>query len=229
MPAPPAIVLKAAMTAALAGFGGDEMDPYLTALTKEINKQWSLWIGRIKWGNNLVTGAGVGGWGGVGIGGGMDSGMFLFSPSSVIEDAGMVETEHQLTFLEGLGDVLDEKFNNWAEGYKFAGVPYVGTCTATGVSPGQFQARNTPLPLLLTGSGPLPTGISTALSVKLVAGGFDLEESMVLRLTAAIGNAITAGFTLFLSTTLASRNSVRGAAAPGGVGSAKSKNDGKLV
>lgn len=247
MPAPSGSAIKGLIYARLPARyqNVQHFDFYLTALSAEASSSWKKWIDAGKWGGCTVVGAGVGGWAGVGAGGKFTAvGKFQMNPTKVIDDAGWSSQEKfradmaksQIKFILNLSKVLDDKLSTWSKSVVFAGLGYSGTSTATPLSPGTFNARNVPTPLVACGVVPPISGVVSALHSKLVSSedgdpfNIDHQHARVKEFTSAVGGAIEAAFVqIFLTTTKAAQNSVQGVAAPGGVGSARSGSDGKLL
>lgn len=246
MPAPPGSAIKGLILSQLPShYRVQNFDLYLTALCAELSTAWGKWVSDAAWGNCVVVGAGVGGWAGVGAGGRFNKvGTVRMDPDAVINAMGWPSkqgykaefTQSQRKLILNISKVLDDKFSSWSKTVVFAGVGFVGTSTATPLSPGTFDARNVPTPLIACGVVPPISGVASALNDKLKTGedgepfNIDHQFARVKELTSAIGFGVQSSFSqIFLTTTMAAQNSVKGVASPGGVGSATSGSNGKLL
>ena len=210
---------------------------FLTSLSNEISAKWATWIASMSWGGNTVNGAGLGSWSGIGNGGKINGSPFLFSVDAVFDGAEFkVKTVATKKFLEGLNTIMGKKFDIWIGSFTCVANAYAGTCGATAVSPGPFDAKNIPVPLLALGLGDNPSNIQKEWEDILTAAPdpifrLDNPNCYTRLFTAAVSSTIEEQFVqFFLATSMAIGDSVQGTAAPGsGTGSSKSQATGKVI
>ena len=197
---------------------------FLNDLSSQLASQWSSWQSGLTGGKNNVTGAGIGVWSGVGSGGKITEG----SPLEIA-----ITTYSAPAFQQYVGvlkDVFKEKFNLWATSFVFSATPYLGTSTATPLSPGSFNATgaNPPAPIGTLGSGTNPSAIKSTIESRLTSP-FDLPRASLHILNQAIEDTIIEQFTIWLTSSMFSGDSVTGVAAPGsGSGSGTSQGNGVI-
>lgn len=228
MPAPTAAQMRAQAELLYGQSFGAEGKQYMELLFSKISEAWDTWQKSITWGALEVAGAGSGGWAGVGEGGQMAGSPFILEPFSFANNS-----PEQLKFTQALADALKEKMSPFPATYEFILVNYAGDCGATGPSPGPVDALNIPMPLLTAGKGQNPSGIANLWKSMLTPPMFDLGNPNAKSggLIDAIGKTIEQSFqAVWLTTTMASTNSVKCMGAPGGVVAGfPSALDGKLV
>lgn len=215
------------------------------AFATELETKWAKWILSMKWGKNDVSGIGIGVWSGSGGGGKLEASPFGVSASSLFATTGFLKkttaTEKLLSTFE---TIVNDKFDKWVKNFKILSVNYLGTCSALPPAPpalpigapGPFSATSVTVPLVALGQSQNPSGISSEWDSKLKAGPdpkFNLDNPLVMTklLTSAIGSTIELQFTsVFLTTSMASGDTVSGTGAPGtGAGSAKSDGKGMII
>jgi hypothetical protein len=215
------------------------------AFATEIEMKWTKWILSMMWGENQVSGIGIGVWSGSGTGGKLSASPFGVSASSIFAATGFLKkTPATDKLLSTFEKIVNEKFDAWVKDFKMLTVNYVGVCSALPPAPpvlpigapGPFSATSITVPLIALGQSKAPSGISDAWDSKLKAGPdpkFNLDNPLVMTklLTKAIGSTIELQFTsVFLTTSMASGDTVSGTGAPGtGAGSAKSSKTGKII
>lgn len=237
MPAPPGAAIAGLIKANAAGFSTHpSWLKFVDAFSAELSTKWQSWTQGAQFGQLTVIGAGVGAWTGVGVGGQIRTQAITLDPAAIISAAGFPGHPALEKFIKNSSKVIDQKFNAWSKSFLFAGASYVGTSGATPLSPGPFNAVIIPTPLIALGTGTNPSGIGSSIDGKLASSedgdAFQTSHPLckVKVFTAAFGAGIEQAFqTIFLTTTLGNANSVTGTGAPAGVGTASSKNDGKLV
>lgn len=247
MPAPQA----SAMESAALGLLEPKMaqQKYTKALVKafmtEVSTQWTTWAMGMTWGKNDVSGIGIGVWSGSGQGGKIKASPFSVSGSSIFSMMNFPKkTPPTEKLLNTFAEVINKQFDAWAKDFLIdKPVSYLGTCSALPPAPpalpvgapGPFSATSIAVPLIALGTGPAPSGIDSAWNDKLKAGepAFKLDHPLVMTklLTKAIGSTIELQFkTVFLTTSMASGDTVSGTGAPGtGQGSGKSDGIGKII
>lgn len=198
---------------------------FLNELSSSLASQWSSWQSGITGGKNSVNGLGIGAWSGVGSGGTLTEG----SPLTISVHTYPAPAFQQ--YVDALRDVIKEKFNTWVTSFAFSSVPYLGTSTATPISPGTFNATgaNPPAPIGTLGSGTNPANIKSEVESRL-SSPFDLSKSALHILDQAIEDTITEQFTIWLNSSMFSGDSVTGVASPGsGSGSGTSSGNGVIT
>ena len=239
MPAPTGALLKAEIELKMGSTTSQSphFQKFIKALTDEISLKWSKWILSMSWGGNTVVGAGLGAWAGVGNGGTLTASPYKFSAQKVFTSAGFtVQTPASLKFLETLDKTMGKQFDAWVLSYKTNGDAYIGTSSASPVSPGVFSAVNTPTSLIALGKGKEPSMIQKDWEVLLESSPdpvFNLNnEFCYTRLfTSAVSSTIEKKFiTEFLTNSNGVGDSVVGPSAPGsGSGAMQSIGTGKVI
>lgn len=210
---------------------GPPLPRYVQMLSSNIASAWTSWNSGLKWGALSVVGAGIGAWSGSGAGGAIIQGPPLSVPYTPFYKG----TEYDKKFQNTLAEVLKMQFTLWAASYKFAGVPFLGPCSATPLSPGVFSANNLPTPLVAAGNGQVPNAsqIVNLWKPQLIANGFNLsaEGVQTVKLMDAIAKGVVMAFqTVYLTTSNVTGSSAFGPATPSvGVGSGVSTPSGSIV
>jgi hypothetical protein len=207
---------------------GGEGQSYIESLFGAVEKAWKTWQDSILFDSLVVTGAGVGAWSGVGVGGVMTSAPFVGTPPSF-----GANSPEQLQFTQALLTVLAEKFTRWPTTYKFSSLNYLGTSGATPINPGPVNAQNLPTQLKAAGAGGPISGIADDWLKQLKPPTWDLDNPNARSkpLVQAIGKTIEMTFeSIWLTTTIAQGSPLATAGAPGGVvAGVPSQPGGKLV
>jgi len=204
-------------------------DEFLDKLSEGFSTGWDSWQSGITGGENVVTGAGLGTWVGIGLDGVLVEGTPLdFTIDVTNKPPRFTEFETELVL------ALKNEFNSWATSFVFTSVPYSGTSLATPDDPGDFNAVGAlpPAPIGTLGTGTNPQAIRPIVVSALDALGFDSSnpEFRLNYLLDAIDTALASIFTTWLGSTNFSGDSVSGTAAPGsGAGSATSDGNGVLT
>lgn len=197
---------------------------FLNDLSGQLASQWSSWQSGLTGGMNTVSGAGIGVWSGVGSGGTITEG----GPLQIVVNTWPAPAFQQ--YVGHLRDVIKEKFNLWTTSFVFSSVPYLGSSTATPISPGSFTATgaNPPAPIGILGSGTNPSNIKSEVESRLTSP-FDLPRASLHILNQAIEDTIIEQFGIWLNTSMFSGDMVTGAAAAGsGSGSGTSQGNGVI-
>lgn len=169
----------------------------------------------------------MGAWSGVGSGGTITAPSYKIPPFIF-----KTQTRQQQKLTDGISQAISTKFAAWVGSFKFSGVSYVGTSTATPIAPGTFQANNVSVPLQVAGTGSTPSGIATLITASLTPPDFNINnpQARIKEFVAAISKGVEGTFTLtWLFTAQVSANLVSGAAAPNGIGVSTSVTNGKVV
>lgn len=227
MPAPSASTMKQKAVGLFGSSLGPEAHEYLESLFSAVEKAWKQWHDGIKWGTLTVKGAGFPPWSGVGTGGAMQGQPFSMLPFSFKGNS-----PQQIKFTKGLIDTLGAKFTAFPSTYKFTTVQYAGTTGATDKNPGPVNAPNVGITLQMAGKGQNISGIADMWKGFLTPPDFQLDSPQAKsgQLVDAIAKAIEQSFqTVWLATTMAQGNILKGKADPGGVVAGLSSGfDGKL-
>ncbi len=198
---------------------------FLNDLSSQLASQWSSWQSGLTGGKNNVSGLGIGAWIGTGGGGTITEG----SPLEIAVTTYSAPAFEQ--YVGVLKDVFKEKFNLWTTSFVFSAVPYLGTSTATPLSPGSFNATGAtpPAPIGTLGSGTNPASIKSEIESRL-SSPFDLPKASLHILNQAIEDTIVEQFSIWLLSSMFTGDSVTGAAAPGsGSGAGMSQGNGMIV
>ena len=230
MPSPTASELEEIFFKEFAGSLGEEGKKYVTEVAEAVADGWETWQKGLKFGGLTVNGAGLGAWSGTGSGGSMTEN----SPFELPDMDSEKKSEEQEIFVQAFREVLEEVFTKWVDSFSFSSVAFVGTSTASALSPGIADAVVTPsVPLSSAGSGSNPASISDDWASKLTKPKFDIDnpQAKTKDMTDAAGAMIEKGFEdVWLLNALASANSFQAPAAAGaGTATGSSKNDGKIV
>lgn len=194
---------------------------FLTDLSSAINSAWAAWEAGITGGGNTVNGSGLGTWSGTGMDGTLTEGTPMTPTVSTYSTPEFQE------YANAVKTVLQNKFNLWVTTFVFTLVAYAGTSTATPISPGSFDAQNTPAAIGTLGNGTNPSGIKADIETLLTS--FDLGNSAVPVLNQAIEDTIIEEFTNWLASAQFSGDTVSGDAAAGdGSGSGTSDGNGTI-
>lgn len=228
MPAPSASMM-AQQAIALYGMPlGPEGLDYVNSLFGAVEKGWKSWQDSILFDSLIVTGAGVGAFSGVGVGGVMTSAPFAATAPSFGKNS-----PEQVQFTQSLLTVLTEKFTRWPTTYKFSALNYLGTSGATPVTPGPVAAQNLPTQLKAAGAGGPIAGIADDWIKSLTPPMWDLDNPNAKSkpLVKAIAKTIEMTFeSIWLTTTIAQGSPLVTTGAPGGVvAGIPSQPGGKLV
>ena len=228
MPAPSASIMYGFWRASYTQQQTPYVDEYTLKLFAEIERAWILWQNGITFGGLTVTGAGIGGWSGIGTGGtASENTKFKISPFPFYQT-----TEQHRKFILGLSYALEKKFSEWAKNFTLSTVQYVGGSTASPTSPGNFTASVSPMPV-----GTLVTnnvdGIAELWKEKLTVPDFNIDhpQARTKEMVAAVSGAIEKSFkTLWALSTTINGSTASGLASVGvGAGNGTSQKDGKLL
>jgi hypothetical protein len=204
-----------------------EAEEYVDTLFEKISSSWQAWQGTIKVGGVTVTGGGVGAWAGAGGSGSAVAGVFALEPFVFKK-----QTKPQVMLTKAIGDTLSTQLSDYTSSVKTNVLNFIGSSTASLVSPGNFTAIMTPAPLVSALAGKNPAGMAQLILAKLTRPDFDISnpQAKTKELVNAIAGAIEQAFVMFwLTSTNLTANSVLGPATPGGAGTGLSLVDGTLV
>ena len=197
---------------------------FLNEFSSSLASQWASWQSGLTGGKNNVTGLGIGVWSGTGGGGTITEGSPLEINLTTYPPGAFQQ------YVTALKSTIKTKFSGWASSFTFSSVPYLGSSTATPLSPGSFNATgaNPPAPIGTLGSGTNPSGIKSGVESQL--GSFDLGKSAIPVLDQAIEDTISEQFSIWLNSSLFSGDTVAGVASPGaGSGSGTSQGNGVIA
>lgn len=227
MPGPSASVMKGFWKSSYPHPTTNYLDEYVDKLFQELETGWTTWQNSVQFGGLTVNGAGIGGWAGVGTGGFASAAPFSFVIFPFYQN-----TPQHLKFLQGLQTALQQKFQAWVTQFTIPTINYVGGCSASPVSPGNFTAQVLPTPVGSLIQANID-GIADVWNQTLTPPDFDLQhpQARTKDMVNAVAGALEKAFTSIwgLSTNLTG-STAQGPATPGaGVGMGTSSPDGKLL
>lgn len=226
MPAPKAKVLVGFFMQSFGGSLGADGKAYMEKLMGQVEKGWQTWQKGTKFGGLLVKGAGR--WIGTGSGGKVIPAKFEIPTFRFEQD-----TPEQKKFTKAMSDAIDIHFKKWALSYKFKAAPYKGSSSHGGDSGGGFNAKPIPTPLISTGKGTNPSGLAKTMDSMLTPPEFTLgaPECKAGDFTKGMAGAIEKAFqNVWLTTTMITKNTVKGPAASGsGSGVGTSLTNGEFL
>lgn len=228
MPAPLPAELSAATLASYSRAANSPyMVEYLDKFFTAFCNGWQVWQNALSPKGILVTGAGTGTWTGTGTAGTLTGALLKPTPFSFGGDS-----PYQVKFQQALFDSAATKFDAWVKSFVFSAVNYVGTTTATALTPGSANAENTPTPLSAVGQGTFPAQIHGLVLTKLVMPDFDLSNPTAEagNFAKALASAIETGFATWTTKALFSGDIFEEVVLPAGVATeVPSKATGKVV
>ena len=217
MPTPSGPDIESAIRKYLPGsifVGHAQFEEFMPALGLGWSKAWKVWQDGITGGNNAIQGAGLGGWGGIGAGGGLSSrdkiSIFVDWPYRV---------PRILEWEAAVNTVLTKEFNEWASTFVFTKAPYSGSSSASPISGGAANAVNVPLPIGTIGFGDPPLNLRSQVESILAGNGWDVKNSLYQtgKFFDSMQSAITEVFTKWINTQgIFTGDIFQGAAAAGG-------------
>jgi hypothetical protein len=198
-------------------------DDFISLMAQDLATAWSTWQSSLLFGGATVTGVGLVTWAGSGVGGQFLPNPLPFTAQNPPE---FVPTAPNTAYRASLTSAIQSKFDNFMQTFTLIGAPYLGTSSATPLSPGVFFATITPLTLMSAATGPYMDG--AAISAAIQSGlGFVPPATDYYD---AIGSALDGLFNDWLSLSTLTGNTVTGVAAPGaGTGVSVSLTDGLVV
>lgn len=164
---------------------------FLDKICTDISTSWVTWQSTVVYAGDTVTGAGLGVWSGTG-GGGIFSipATFIISPNF-----GQAQVTPALTeFVSAISTGWTTVFNTWSTTYTFSGVAFIGTSTATPLTPGVFTAVGSST-LLAFGSKPTASVIYSTVISSMPS--FNLTNSSAGEIVNAISMALANQWTLW--------------------------------
>lgn len=224
MPAPPAPILGKAILGKAAGDKGfADLQKFTTTCAKDISITWAKWTLGLTGGENIVAGAGIGAWAGVG-GGGKLKQSEPFEPQWSWPE----KSAYWDTLKAAMGAELKKTFGDYVKNFVFGTTAYPGASGASPVSPGPVSGTNPPIPMQAVQTVPMIfSGFKAGVKGRLPsswkkAPGLD-------SLLDGIQQSIGQGMDLWLLSQFTG-DSFTGTGTPGaGVASGKSSGTGKVV
>lgn len=227
MPAPSATIMKGFWKAGYPHPSTPYLDEYTDELFDALEAGWASWQKSITFGGLTVQGAGLGAWAGVGSGG-----IATGSPFNFVIFPFYQNTPQHQKFLQGLQTAIQQKFLEWVTGFSIPSIPYLGTSSASPVSPGSFVAQVVPTPVGTLVSKDV-SGIADLWQKTLTPPDFNLQhpQARTKDMVNAVSEAIEKAFTSIwgVSTNLTGSTAQGVAAIGAGTGIGTSSTDGKLV
>lgn len=224
MPAPPFAVLNQAILSKAAGDNANEtLQKFILTCSKDISIAWAKWTLGLSGGENIVTGAGIGAWSGVGAGGKLKESS-PFDPEWTWSE----KSDYWDTLKKALSTEFKKTFSEYAKNFVFGTVTYVGASSATPTSPGPVICTSPPIPMKAVQTIPIIySGFKSGVKGRLPS---DWKDSPGIdSLLAGIQDSIGQGMDLWLLSQFAG-DSFQGTGTPGaGLASGTSQGIGKIV
>lgn len=202
-------------------------DDFLSQFAGDLASTWAAWASALTFGGATVVGLGIGAWAGVGSGGAFLANPLGFAAQNPL---GFSPQPMNTVFRSALSAGINAQFADLLVKFTLVSVPYIGTSSATPLSPGVFLATNTTTTLLAASSGVVymaAATISATIRANLVGFvGVGLDPTYYN----AIGDAMYSLMQTFLSTSTLNANTVTGVALAGaGTGTSISLPNGVVV
>jgi hypothetical protein len=224
MPAPPAAILDKVILGKAAGAKDfPNLTKFVSICAKDISITWAKWSLGLTGGQNIVSGAGIGAWAGVG-GGGKLKQSDLFDP----EWSWPEKSAYWDTLKKAMAAELKKTFGDYVKNFVFGTTAYPGASGASPASPGPVSGTNPPIPMQAVQTVPMVfSGFKKGVKGRLPSSW--TQSPGLDSLLDGIQQAIGQGMDLWLLSQFTG-DSFTGTGTPGaGVASGKSSGTGKVV
>lgn len=188
---------------------------FINQLASDLAGAWTSWMGQLLFGGVSVTGLGIGTWAGTGGGGRFQTNSLNFT---IGLPSGFSATPANTTMRQAIQAATINKFRDFITKYttQAAILDFVGTSTATIITPGAFLAVNDPIALLpaQATSVVLETAAQVQSDIMGRLSGFGQAQTIDPAFYSAYSQALIQVFTYFMTNSEILDNTATGPSVP---------------